>query len=252
VSRRTTLPRQKIENSEQKQPLPLDSKAQAAIETAAQAVLDARAQFPTSSLADLYDPLTMPPALLKAHQKLDAAVDKAYEACGGKKAYKNDAERVAFLFELYLRLTSLGGIGKAGKSKRKANSKPRRRNRMNPAQRLLDLIDFFSTTATDKSIQEVWARYIDPEATNASEDDVLDYVRIALAETRLMERLLGELGVPGQLFQPCTNQLREALSPRFLTCQLEIATRFQHSKRIRSSDPAMGIVDLGAVQRKPH
>ena len=55
---------------------------------------------------------------------------------------------------------------------------------MNPAQRLLDLIDFFSTTATDKSIQEVWARYIDPEATNASEDDVLDYVRIALAETR--------------------------------------------------------------------
>jgi hypothetical protein len=108
-----------IENSEQKQPLPLDLKAQAAIETAAQAVLDARAQFPTSSLADLYDPLTMPPALLKAHQKLDAAVDKAYEACGGKKAYKNDAERVAFLFELYLRLTSLGGIGKAGKSKRK-------------------------------------------------------------------------------------------------------------------------------------
>jgi hypothetical protein len=107
------------ENSVQKQSLPLDSKAQTAIETAAQAVLDARAQFPTSSLADLYDPLTMPPTLLKAHQKLDAAVDKAYEACGGKKAYKNDAERVAFLFELYQRLTSLGGIGKAGKSKQK-------------------------------------------------------------------------------------------------------------------------------------
>lgn len=108
-----------LENSEQKQPLSIDSKAQTAIETAAQTVLDARAHFPTSSLADLYDPLTMPPALLKAHQKLDAAVDKAYEACGGKKAYKNDAERVAFLFELYQRLTSLGGIGKAGKSKRK-------------------------------------------------------------------------------------------------------------------------------------
>ena len=95
------------ENLEQKVPVALDGKAQAAIETAAQAVLDARAQFPTSSLADLYDPLTMPPALLKAHQKLDAAVDKAYEACGGKKAYKNDAERVAFLFELYQRQTSL-------------------------------------------------------------------------------------------------------------------------------------------------
>ncbi len=54
------------------------NKAQAAIESAAQAVLDARVQFPGSSLADLYDPLTMPPALVKAHQKLDAAVDAAY------------------------------------------------------------------------------------------------------------------------------------------------------------------------------
>jgi hypothetical protein len=77
----------------------------AAIESAAQAVLDARAAFPGSTLADLYDPLTMPPALLKAHQKLDAAVDAAY----GKKAnaLKTDAERVAFLFEQYQRLTSL-------------------------------------------------------------------------------------------------------------------------------------------------
>ena len=70
-------------------------------------MLDARAQFPGSSLADLYDPLTMPPALLKAHQKLDAAVDKAYQLAGGPKSYKNDAERVAFLFTLYQRLTSL-------------------------------------------------------------------------------------------------------------------------------------------------
>ena len=72
----------------------------AAIETAAQAILYARAQFPDSSLADLYDPLTMPPALVKAHQKLDAAVDKAYEPGGGRKSYKNDAERVSYLFEL--------------------------------------------------------------------------------------------------------------------------------------------------------
>ena len=82
-----------------------------AIEAAAQGVLDARAQFQTgptpATLADLYDPLTMPAALLKAHQKLDAAVDKAYEPSGGKKAYKSDAERVAFLFELYQRITSL-------------------------------------------------------------------------------------------------------------------------------------------------
>lgn len=110
------------ENSEPKVHPALDGKAKAAIEAAAQAVLDARAQFPTSSLADLYDPLTMPPTLLKAHHKLDVAVDKAYEACGGKKTYKNDAERVAFLFELYQRLTGLYASGKARKSKRKPTS----------------------------------------------------------------------------------------------------------------------------------
>jgi hypothetical protein len=85
--------------------------AQTAIETAAQTVLDVRTKFQTgeqpATLADLYDPLTMPPELLKAHQKLDAAVDKAYEASGGKKHYKSDAERVAFLFELYQKYTSL-------------------------------------------------------------------------------------------------------------------------------------------------
>jgi hypothetical protein len=73
------------------------------IETAAQAVLDARAQFPESSLADLYDPLTMPPALLKAHQQLDKAVDAAY----GKTNFQTEAQRVAFLFELYQKYTSL-------------------------------------------------------------------------------------------------------------------------------------------------
>ncbi len=59
------------------------------------AVLDARAQF-GSSLADLYDPLTMPPALLKAHQKLDTAIDAAYQPSGGKKSYASEVECVAF------------------------------------------------------------------------------------------------------------------------------------------------------------
>ena len=86
---------------------PLSDKHGTAIEQAAQGVLDARAQFANSSLADLYDPLTMPPALLKAHQKLDTAVDAAYQPSGGKKSYASDAERVAFLFELYQRITSL-------------------------------------------------------------------------------------------------------------------------------------------------
>lgn len=78
-------------------------KQKAAIEEAAQSVLDARAAHPDSSLADLYDPITMPPDLRRAHQKLDRAVDAAY----GKKNFTSDAERVAFLFELYHRYTSL-------------------------------------------------------------------------------------------------------------------------------------------------
>ncbi|MEO7400521.1 MAG: DNA methyltransferase, partial [Polaromonas sp.] len=103
------------------QPLDQAERSQAAIETAAQAVLDARAAFPDSSLADLYDPLSMPPALVRAHQKLDAAVDKAYELGGGKKSYKNDAERVAWLFELYQQYTSLLPAEKA-KPKRRAKA----------------------------------------------------------------------------------------------------------------------------------
>lgn len=78
-------------------------KQRATVEAAAQAVLDARAQFPQSSLADLYDPLTMPPALVKAHQALDRAVD----ACYRKATFTSDAQRVEFLFERYQQLTSL-------------------------------------------------------------------------------------------------------------------------------------------------
>jgi hypothetical protein len=76
-------------------------KNKTAIEAAAQAVLDARALFPKSSLADLYDPLTMPPELVKAHRKLDKAVDRAYG-----RTFDNDAQRVAYLFELYQQLSS--------------------------------------------------------------------------------------------------------------------------------------------------
>jgi hypothetical protein len=67
------------------------------VEEKAQAVLDARANHPDSSLADLYDPLTMPPDLMKAHQALDKAVDKCYRT----KAFASETERVEFLFGLY-------------------------------------------------------------------------------------------------------------------------------------------------------
>ena len=72
-------------------------KQRKAIEDAAQGVLDARERFPDSTLADLYDPLTTPPLLLRAHQKLDHAVDAAY----GRAKFSGEAARVAFLFQLY-------------------------------------------------------------------------------------------------------------------------------------------------------
>ena len=60
-------------------------------------VLDARAAHPNATLADLYDPLTMPPDLVKAHAHLDALVDKAY----GLSPSCTDLGRVAHLFKLY-------------------------------------------------------------------------------------------------------------------------------------------------------
>ena len=85
-----------------------------AIETAAQKVLDARLQFPNSSLADLYDPITMPPALVKAHNELDKAVDLAYRS----QPFTGDANRMVFLFELYEKYTAgLFAIEKKKKTK---------------------------------------------------------------------------------------------------------------------------------------
>lgn len=80
-----------------------NDKQRATIKAAAQGVLDARSAHPQASLADLYDPLTMPADLLKAHQTLDKAVDAAY----GYKGANADAARVAFLFERYQAITSL-------------------------------------------------------------------------------------------------------------------------------------------------
>ena len=68
-----------------------------AIEDAANNVLVVRGQFPKSSLADLYDPRTMPQEMVKAHNRLDSEVEKAY----GRR-FSSDADRVAFLFERYL------------------------------------------------------------------------------------------------------------------------------------------------------
>ena len=97
-------------------PEPSD-KLRAEIETAAQAVLDARAAFPDASLADLYDPLSMPPDLAKAHARLDRQVERAYG-----KSFESDAERVAFLFERYRELTK--DLFDAPAPKRKGRTAP--------------------------------------------------------------------------------------------------------------------------------
>ena len=80
------------------------------VEAAAQHVLDIRANFPESSLADLYDPNTMPPSLVKAHQALDKAVDQCYRP----QPFINETKRIEFLFELYDKYTS-GMFGVKGK-----------------------------------------------------------------------------------------------------------------------------------------
>ena len=67
----------------------------------AQTILDARALYPNSSLADLYDPLTMPIELRKAHEANDRAVLKAY----GLKPSATEAEIVQHLFKMYEELT---------------------------------------------------------------------------------------------------------------------------------------------------
>jgi hypothetical protein len=74
----------------------------AIIERLAQAVLDARLLFPASTLADLYDPNTMPPALTRAHRDLDRAVDRLYRT----DPFPSDLERVELLFTQYQRLTT--------------------------------------------------------------------------------------------------------------------------------------------------
>jgi type I restriction-modification system DNA methylase subunit len=93
---------------------PTDKQKQS-IETCAQKVLDTRAKYPNSSLADLYDPLTMPADLVKAHNELDKAVDLAYRP----QAFTTEAKRMEFLFELYEKYTAgLFAVEKKGKGKK--------------------------------------------------------------------------------------------------------------------------------------
>ncbi len=102
-------------------PWPVEASAAHKDEVAerAQAVLDARRPFldAGSTLADLYDPLTMPGALLAAHQALDHAVDKCYR----REPFESERKRVEFLFELYEKLTA--PLAAQAKDKRRKRAK---------------------------------------------------------------------------------------------------------------------------------
>ncbi len=87
-------------------PFPKDvsEKKKEAVELAAQAVLDIRKTYTEkgNTLADLYDPNTMPPDLLRAHQTLDKAVGKCYRDA----AFTTEPKRIEYLFELYEKYTA--------------------------------------------------------------------------------------------------------------------------------------------------
>ena len=106
-------------------------KQRTTIGSAAEAVLDERARYPGATLADLYDPLSMPPNLVKAHHALDRAVDAAY----GKTAFKTEAERVAFLFTLYEKLTSLFPTEKKHSRKPRPKTLSRKISQLTPSKR---------------------------------------------------------------------------------------------------------------------
>ena len=85
-------------------PLPeVSDKQRAAIIAAGQGVLEARAEQPGISLADMYNPLAMSPSLLKAHRALDRAVDRAF---GARKALETNEQRLAILFKRYQEMTA--------------------------------------------------------------------------------------------------------------------------------------------------
>ena len=88
-------------------PWPTPTEQQKAkIEQTAQAILDARALYPDCSLADLYDELTMPPELRKAHQDNDRAVMDAYGFTKGTAARTSESACVAELMKLYQKMVS--------------------------------------------------------------------------------------------------------------------------------------------------
>ena len=107
-------------------PLPPKDVNLSRLEPPAEAILDARAENPGATLADLYDPDLMPPNLRRAHQALDRAVDRLYR----RKGFASERERVEHLFMRYETITVPLGIPASERRKQTARRKPRDRGRM--------------------------------------------------------------------------------------------------------------------------
>lgn len=101
----------------------MDDAAREKIGALGQAVLDARDEFPDATLADLYHPDLMPPALRKAHTALDRAVDRLYR----KTPFESERERVEHLFGLYEKMVA------PVEAEAKKTPKRRRRKKSEPA-----------------------------------------------------------------------------------------------------------------------
>ena len=95
-------------------PLPPKDSDPSRLEPLAQAVLDARADHPGATLADLYDPDLMPPNLRRAHRALDRAVDRLYRRAG----FASERERVEHLFMLYEKMRAPLESGMKGSKRR--------------------------------------------------------------------------------------------------------------------------------------
>lgn len=79
------------------------------------AILDERAKHPSKTMAQLYNPTTMPKGLLQAHQELDTAIEQCYRL----QAFKNDTERLEYLFKMYEEMLQKDTLFAKQKKKRK-------------------------------------------------------------------------------------------------------------------------------------
>lgn len=104
---------------------------------------------------------------------------------------------------------------------------------MNPASRLSELVDSFNSANPNAAVKEAWEKYMGSASTPLTEEEVLDVIQAVLAEIRVMEAKLKELGAPANLYTDCVAQLRTAFSPT----QLAVAWKSHQEQMHRRATP---------------